>query len=111
MPGIYLPVSRLVIYAHILSICTAYLMHIQYIRQIVATNARSVWVKVEYRRPFSGGSIGNHAQLSPTPIGDHVQLFPDHAQLHPAQGLKHRNEIYPFARWFASNRIDKDLAN
>jgi len=49
----------------------------------VATNARSVWVKVEYRRPFSGGSIGNHAQLSPTPIGDHVQLFPDHAQLHP----------------------------
>ena len=43
----------------------------------MATNARSVWVKVEYRRPFSGGSIGDHAQLSPTPIGDHVQLFPD----------------------------------
>ena len=36
-------------------------------RQIVATKARSVWVKVEYRRPFPGGSIGNHAQLSPTP--------------------------------------------
>jgi hypothetical protein len=55
-------------------------------RQIVATDARSVWVKVEYRRSFPGGSIGDHAQLSPTPIGDHVQLFPDHAQLRP--GLK-----------------------
>ena len=30
----------------------------------MATDARSVWVKVEYRRPFSGGSIGDHAQLS-----------------------------------------------
>jgi hypothetical protein len=48
----------------------------------VATNARSVWVKVEYRRPFSGGSIGDHAQVSLTPIGDHVQLFPD-TQLYP----------------------------
>ena len=35
------------------------------------------------RRPFSGGSIGDHAQLSPTPIGDHVQLFRDHAELRP----------------------------
>ena len=52
-------------------------------RQIVAADARSVWVKVEYRRPFSGCSIGDHAQLSATPIGDHVQLFPDHAQLRP----------------------------
>ena len=68
-----------VVYMHILSICTAYLMH------MVAKGKlwRSVWVKVEYRRPFSGGSIGDHAQLSPTPIGDHVQLFPDHAQLRP----------------------------
>ena len=24
----------------------------------MAADARSVWVKVEYRRPFSGGSIG-----------------------------------------------------
>ena len=32
---------------------------------------------------FFRRSIGDHAQLSPTPIGDHVQLFPDHAQLRP----------------------------
>ena len=30
-------------------------------------------------------SIGDHAQLSPTPIGDHVQLFRDHAQLRPGE--------------------------
>ena len=49
----------------------------------VAADAYSVWAKVWYRRPFAGGSIGDHAQLSPTPIGDHVQLFRDHAQLQP----------------------------
>ena len=49
----------------------------------MATDARSVWVKVKYRRPFSGVPFGNHAQLLPTPIGDHVQLSPDHAQLYP----------------------------
>ena len=49
----------------------------------VATDARSVWVKVWPRRPFSGGSIGDPVQLSPTPIGDPVQLFRDLAQLHP----------------------------
>jgi len=26
----------------------------------IAIDARSVWVKVEYRRPFSGGSIGDY---------------------------------------------------
>jgi len=49
----------------------------------VATNARSVWVKVWPRRPFSGGSIGDPVQLSPTPIGDPVQLFRGPGELHP----------------------------
>ena len=30
---------------------------------------------------FFRRSIGDHAQLSPTPIGGHVQLFRDQAQL------------------------------
>jgi len=69
----------------------------------MATNARSVWVKVWYRRPFSGGSIGDHTQLSPTPSAttfnflrtmlswfassdhvellDHAESFADHAEL------------------------------
>jgi len=40
---------------------------------------------------FFRRSIGDHAQLSPTPIGDHVQLFRDHAQLNP--GRKQRSVI------------------
>jgi len=40
--------------------------------------AKSVVPPTFFRR-----SIGDHVQLSATPIGDHVQLFPDHAQLHP----------------------------
>jgi len=35
------------------------------------------------RRPFSGGSIGDPVQLSPTLIGDPVQLFRDPGELHP----------------------------
>ena len=51
----------------------------------MATNVRSVWVKVWPSRPFSGGSTGDPVQLSPTPIGDPVQLFREPAQLlHPA---------------------------
>ena len=34
----------------------------------VATDAYSVWAEVWYRRLFAGGSIGDHAQLSPTPV-------------------------------------------
>jgi hypothetical protein len=34
----------------------------------MATDAYSVWAEVWYRRLFAGGSIGDHAQLSPTPI-------------------------------------------
>ena len=52
-------------------ICVAYTLDIWFVRSL-KSNARSVWVKVKYRRPFSGNSIGNHAQLSPTPISDHV---------------------------------------
>jgi len=65
-----------------------------------ATDAYSVWAKVWYRRPFAGGSIGDHAQLSPTPIGDHVQLFRDHAQLHPVPGVG-----LGFSKWLAPVRI------
>ena len=50
----------------------------------MVTDARSVCVKVWPHRPFSGGSIGDPVQLSPTSIGDSVQLFRDPAQLHPA---------------------------
>jgi len=67
-------------------ICLVYTPHIRCIQSLklnVATNARSVWVKVWPRRPFSGGSISDPVQLSPTPIGDPVQLFRDPAQLYP----------------------------
>ena len=48
---------------------------------------------------FFRRSIGNHAQLLPTPIGDHVQLFRDHAQLNPSGTLcralrEHRAELW-----------------
>jgi len=69
-----------------MSICLAYAPHIRCMQLLnlnVATDTYSVWAKAWPRRPFAGGSIGDHAQLSPTPIGDHVQLFRDHAQLHP----------------------------
>ena len=44
---------------------------------------------------------GNHAQLSPTHISDHVQLFRGHAQLHPAgwwrvEGLKDPKSGQPY---------------
>ena len=65
-----------------LGICMAYSLHMV-VKLNVAIDARSVWVKVWSRRPFSGGSIGDPVQLSPTPIGDPVQLFRDPAQLHP----------------------------
>ena len=56
----------------------------------VATNARSVWVKCG-----PGGSIGDPVQLSPTPIGDPVQLFRDPAQLHPGPGITEDQTIAP----------------
>ena len=67
---------------YMLGICMAYSVH-TVAKLNVATDARSVRVKVWPRRPFSGGSIGDPVQLSPTPIGDPVQLFRDPAQLHP----------------------------
>ena len=53
----------------------------------IATNARSMQVKVQPRRPISGGSISDPVQLSPTPISDPVQLFHNLAQLYPHEQL------------------------
>ena len=50
------------------SICIAYSVH----AVAVATDARSVWLPPTFFRR----SIGDHAQLLPTAIGDHVVFFP-----------------------------------
>jgi len=58
--------------SHIISLCKAYFRRLSvFIHQTFFLSATL---------PFAGGSIGDHAQLSPT---HHVQLFRDHAQLHP----------------------------
>ena len=58
----------------------AYASHIQCIRQIVATDARSVWVEVEYgltaRRGHKvqrGQNLSDHAQLLTTLSFMHMQ--------------------------------------
>ena len=67
---------------YVLSICIAYSAHM-----VAKVNcgyrcafcmAKSVVPPTFLRR-----SIGDHAQLFPTPVSDHVQLFRDHAQLLP----------------------------
>jgi len=91
------------IYSHkciyMLSICITYSVHtvvkVNCGYQCAFCMAKSVVPPTFLRR-----SIGNHAQLSPTPISDHVQLFRDHAQLHPALKLSILNQInlifYPY---------------
>jgi len=59
----------------------------------------------ELYAPFSGGSIGNHAQLSPTPIGDHVQRVQDHDQLRPAWCAKSLLARLPLAPWRPSRYV------
>ena len=65
-----------------LSICAAYLVHV-----VAKANCgyrcafcmgKSVAPPTFFRR-----SVGNPVQLSPTPIGDPVQLFRDPCELHP----------------------------
>ena len=43
---------------------------------------------------FFRRSISDHAKLSPTPMGDHVQLFRDHAELHAEMLANHPHGGY-----------------
>ena len=104
--NVYLLWDLVAVYMHIFGICTAYSMH-AVAKELVATDARSVWLKVWPRRPFSGGFIGDPVQLSPTPIGDPVQLFRDPAQLHPPtnpitslQKIQLRQSLTQQTKWF-----------
>ena len=52
---------------------------------------------------FFWRSIGDHVQLSPTPTGDHLQLFCDYAELHA--GSKIGREL----RRLRHSRMGRDL--
>ena len=77
-------------YRYIQLVYTSYIQYIWFIRslkenysyQYVFYIGRSIVPPTFCRR-----TIGNHAQLSPTPIGNHVQLFRTHAQLYPVSAL------------------------